>query len=203
MSLNTAGILLLQGFSVWCSLCLEFPSSRREEVVYFQLFISSPSLGLSSVSPSGLPGTPSGNGIAPSLYSLSLFMFVVIFQYTMHFIHIFYLSLCYCLASKLCPTLCDLMDCSPPGSSVHGISQARILEWLSISFSRGSSQPSNQTWVPCIAGWFFTSYGCYHIPQHLLTHYAFYLHIIFVCLFVLESKLLEGRNFCGFSILST
>ena len=38
-----------------------------------------------------------------------------------------------------CPTLCDPMDCSPPGSSVHGISQARMLEWVVISFSRGSS----------------------------------------------------------------
>ena len=39
------------------------------------------------------------------------------------------------------PTLCDFMDCSQPGSSVHGILQARILEWIAISFSRGSSQP--------------------------------------------------------------
>ena len=44
------------------------------------------------------------------------------------------------------------MDCSPPGSSVHGILQARILEWVAISFSRGSSQPRNQTQVSCIAG---------------------------------------------------
>ena len=51
-----------------------------------------------------------------------------------------------------CPTLCDPMDCSPPGSSVHGILQARILEWVAISFSRGSSQPRDRTWVSCIAG---------------------------------------------------
>ena len=43
-----------------------------------------------------------------------------------------------CLVAKLCLTLCNPMDCSPPGSSVHGISQARILEWVSIPFSRGS-----------------------------------------------------------------
>ena len=43
--------------------------------------------------------------------------------------------------AQLCPTLCDPMDCSLPGSSVHGILQARILEWVAISFSRGSSQP--------------------------------------------------------------
>ena len=42
---------------------------------------------------------------------------------------------------QLCPTLCDPMGGSPPGSSVHGILQARILEWVAISFSRGSSQP--------------------------------------------------------------
>ena len=42
-------------------------------------------------------------------------------------------------AAKSCPTLCDPMDCSPPGSSVHGFLQARILEWVAISFSRGSS----------------------------------------------------------------
>ena len=47
-----------------------------------------------------------------------------------------------CVCCQLCLTLCDPIDCSPPGSSVHGISQARILEWVAISFSRGSSWPS-------------------------------------------------------------
>ena len=46
---------------------------------------------------------------------------------------------------QLCQTLCDHMDSSPSGSSVHGISQARILEWVAIPFSRGSSQPRDQT----------------------------------------------------------
>ena len=50
------------------------------------------------------------------------------------------------------------MDCSPPGSSVCGIFQARILEWVAISFSRGSSQPRYQTLVSCIAVRFFTIY---------------------------------------------
>ena len=49
--------------------------------------------------------------------------------------------------AQSCPTLCDPMGCSPPGSSVQGISQARILEWVAISFSRGSSQPRDQTQV--------------------------------------------------------
>ena len=54
--------------------------------------------------------------------------------------------------AQLCPTLCNPVDCSPPGSSVHGILQARILEWVAISFSRGSSQPKNRTQVSCIGG---------------------------------------------------
>ena len=45
---------------------------------------------------------------------------------------------------------CDPMNCSPPGSSVYGISQERILEWIAISFSRGSSQPRGQTHISCI-----------------------------------------------------
>ena len=48
------------------------------------------------------------------------------------------------------------MDCSLLGSSVHGILQAKILEWVAISFSRRSSQPSDKAWVSCIAGRFFT-----------------------------------------------
>ena len=54
--------------------------------------------------------------------------------------------------SQSCPTLCDPVDCSPPGSSVHGILQARILEWVAIVFSRGSSRPRYQTQVSRIAG---------------------------------------------------
>ena len=52
--------------------------------------------------------------------------------------------------------VCNPMDCSPPGSSVHGIFQARILEWVAISSSRGSSQPRDRTWVSCIEDRFFT-----------------------------------------------
>ena len=53
--------------------------------------------------------------------------------------------------AQSCHTLCDCMDCSPPGSSVHGIFQARILEWVAICFSRGSSQPRDQTHISCIS----------------------------------------------------
>ena len=66
---------------------------------------------------------------------------------------------CMCVHAKslqLSLTLCDPMDCSPPGFSDHGISQAKILEWVAISFSRGSSQPRSQTQVSHIADEFFT-----------------------------------------------
>jgi len=53
---------------------------------------------------------------------------------------------------KWSPALCNPVDCRPPGSSVHGIVQARILEWVAISFSRGSSQPTDRTLVSRIAG---------------------------------------------------
>ena len=59
------------------------------------------------------------------------------------------------LVAQSCPTLCDPRDSSPPGSSVHAILQARILEWVAIPFSRGSSQPRDQTRVFCIASRFF------------------------------------------------
>ena len=58
--------------------------------------------------------------------------------------------------TQLCPTLCNPMDCSLPGSSIHEILQTRILEWVAISFSRGSSQPRDWTGVSGIAGRFFT-----------------------------------------------
>ena len=62
----------------------------------------------------------------------------------------------YVLVAQLCLTLCDPMDCSLPGSSVHGILQARILEWVALSFSRGASGPRDWTWVSCVAGRVFT-----------------------------------------------
>ena len=60
------------------------------------------------------------------------------------------------LLAQSCPTLWDPMNCSPPGSSVHGILQARIMEWVATAFSRGSSRPRDQIQVSHIAGRFFT-----------------------------------------------
>ena len=63
------------------------------------------------------------------------------------------------LSAQLCLTLCNPMDHSLPGSSVHGLLQAKILEWVAISFSRRSSQPRDQTQVSYIAGRFFTNWA--------------------------------------------
>ena len=61
-----------------------------------------------------------------------------------------------CMPAQWCLTLGDSMDCSLSDSSVHGISQTTILEWVAMSSSRGSSQPTAQTQVSHIAGEFFT-----------------------------------------------
>ena len=60
------------------------------------------------------------------------------------------------LVTQSCLTLCNHLDCSPPGSSVHGILKARILEWVAISFSRGSSRLRDRTQFYCFAGRFFS-----------------------------------------------
>ena len=61
------------------------------------------------------------------------------------------------LVSQWCWTLCDLMDYSLPSSSAHGILQARVLEWVTISFSRESSWPRDWTCISCLSGRFFTT----------------------------------------------
>ena len=61
------------------------------------------------------------------------------------------------LVAKLCLALCSPVKNSLPASSVHGIFQGKLLEWVAISFSRGSSPPRDRTWVSCIAGRFFTN----------------------------------------------
>ena len=73
-----------------------------------------------------------------------LFLLKLCFDYSRHI----------CLVTQLCSTLCNPMDCSLPGSSVHGIFQARILEWASVSYSRGSSRPRDLT---CIGRWILYS----------------------------------------------
>ena len=66
---------------------------------------------------------------------------------------------------SVCLTLFEPLDCSPWSSSVHRILKARIMEWVAMSYSRGSSQPRDGTWVSCIAGRFFTSWVTTEAPQ--------------------------------------
>ena len=72
------------------------------------------------------------------------------------------------MPAQSCLTLCDPMDCSLSGSSVHGIFQARVLEWIAISFSRGSSWPRNLTWVSRIASRHFTVWATLQGSLYLL-----------------------------------
>ena len=73
--------------------------------------------------------------------------------------YMYCLCCCCWLVTKLCLTLCDPMEWSPPGSSVHGIFQARILEWVAVSFSRGSSQPRDQTCVSSTGRWILSHWA--------------------------------------------
>ena len=105
------------------------------------------SLLIPSVPPSPQPGQETAGGKTGSAdFSTPRHLHALHWQRT-------HLSQCCCwccLAAKSCPTLCDHMDYSPKDSSVHAISQARILEWVAISFSRGSFRPRDQTCVSCI-----------------------------------------------------
>ena len=80
----------------------------------------------------------------------------ILFWSKLFYLATFLLLLLCALVTQSCLTLYDPMDCSPTGSSIHGISQARILEWVALPFSRGSSQPRDRTQVFCIAGRLFT-----------------------------------------------
>ena len=84
------------------------------------------------------------------------------------------------LVTQLCPTLCNPLDCSRPYSSIHGILQARTLEWVAMPFPKGSSWPRDRTWVSHIAGRFFTIWARNLFISYLdLTGLpAFYLAIL-------------------------
>ena len=76
-----------------------------------------------------------------------------------------------CLVAQLCPTLCDPMDCSSSGSSIIGILQARILEWVAMPSSRATFQPRDRTQVSLIAGGFFTVWANREADS-ILTHWV-------------------------------
>ena len=94
--------------------------------------------------------------------------------------------------TQSCPTLCNPMDCSPPGSSVYGIFQARILEWITLPCSRRSPWTRNETWVSCIAGRFFTIWATREALSKVIIDYnydlSFAIHQIVTKLSFLDFK---------------
>ena len=83
--------------------------------------------------------------------------------------------------TQLCPTLCNPRDFSLPGSSVHGIFQAKILEWVAISFSRGSSQPRDRTQVSHTAGRLFTVWATREALRK--PWFIFMAHVYTICIY--------------------
>ena len=83
------------------------------------------------------------------------------------------------LVTQSCLILCDPMDCSPPGFSVHGIFQARILEWATIFFSKRSTQSRGQTWVFFIPDRYFTIWATREVPLFAKVCFIFMPYISF------------------------
>ena len=78
---------------------------------------------------------------------------IIMFSEILKILRVFYISeVRWGKVAQSCPTLCDPVDCNLLGFSIHGILQSRILEWIAISFSRGSSRPRDWTRVSCIGG---------------------------------------------------
>ena len=98
--------------------------------------------------------------------------------------------------AQSCLTLCEPVDCSLPGSSIHGILQARILEWVAISFSRGSSPPRDWTQISHIAGRCFNLWVTREAPIYINNLYWYiyiciymYIHIyvgVYICIYISE-----------------
>ena len=107
------------------------------------------------------------NYLCPYWFPLLIFH-STFYIYLLFFFFLLLLRDSFCFSAELCmhakslpscTTLCIYMDCSLPGSSVHGILQARILEWVAISFSRGSSQPRDRTHIS-------------YVGKHILYHWV-------------------------------
>ena len=101
-----------------------------------------------------------------------VYMYVSMYTYVALYIYRFYTYIG-CLVTKPCPTLFWPINCSLQGSPVHGISQARMLEWVAISFSRGSSEPRDQAYVFCIGRWILYHWATREAP-HIWAHFFFF-----------------------------
>ena len=110
--------------------------------------------------PLGHPSAPAPRILYPaSNLDWRFVSYMILYMFQCHSPKMFQFYVCE--VTQLCLTLCDPVDCSPPGSSVHGILQARILEWVAISFSRGSSRPRDQTCVFCISRQILFLFVCF------------------------------------------
>ena len=96
--------------------------------------------------------------------------------------------------TQSCLTLCDPLDCSLPGSFVHGILQARILEWIALPFSRWSSQPRDQTQLSCIAGRLFTIWATKEALSNI------YIKDLYIYIYIYEVKWSESCSFVSDSL---
>ena len=97
--------------------------------------------------------------------------------------------------AQLCPTIYDPMDCSPPGSLVHGIFQAWILEWVAISFSRGSSGPRDRTQVSRIVGRCFTVWATREAPGLGSNKSVWIYLLVHICIILVAlSKIFLSEN---------
>ena len=99
--------------------------------------------------------------------------------------------------TQSCPILCDPMDCSLPGSSVHGIFQARVLEWVAISFARRSSRPRDRSQVSLIVGRHFTIWATRKVQSLVIAcskysqkcYYFILSRYIYLLLILLKNRL--------------
>ena len=120
-------------------------------------------------------------------YFFLLYIIVILFSHLSIYIYIY---LYVREVAQSCPTLCDPMDCSLPGSSVHGIFQAIVLEWIAISFSNGSSQPRDRTRVSRIVDRRFNVWATREI-----IYIYIYVYIINLSMLVINSKLSLNKIF--------
>ena len=103
--------------------------------------------------------------------------------------------------TQLCLTLCDPMDCSPPGSSIHGTFQARILEWAAIPFSRGSSQTRDQNlgFSQCRQILYHLSHrGSPHVTIYIVNIYMYISHIFYLFVYHCTLSLLLCLGCCKY-----
>ena len=108
-----------------------------------------------------------------------------------------------CLVAKSCLTLCNPMHCSPPGFSVHGISQARILKWVAISFSRRSipTQRLNPPFLNCQADWILYYWATWEaMDMYIYAHFYTCTHTcVYICMCVLMYACISKTYVCAYT----